>query len=51
MPYSVTVLVLTPSIGGHYFGELVAGLSREVADVGGVSCSFKRWKAAYAVSR
>ena len=30
-----TVLVLTPSMGGHYFGELVAGLTREVAGAGG----------------
>ncbi len=30
-----TVLVLTPSLGGHYFGELVAGLTREVAGAGG----------------
>jgi len=29
--YPVTVLVLTPSVGGHYFGELLAGLVREVA--------------------
>lgn len=31
----MTVLVLTPGVGGHYFGELVAGLSREVAAAGG----------------
>ena len=31
----VTVLVLTPCIGGHFFGELVAGLSREVARAAG----------------
>ena len=31
MVYPVTVLVLTPSVGGHYFGELLAGLVREVA--------------------
>ncbi|MCR6494497.1 EAL domain-containing protein [Cellulomonas sp. P24] len=30
-----TVLVLTPSLGGHYFGELLAGLAREVAGTGG----------------
>jgi diguanylate cyclase (GGDEF)-like protein len=31
----MTVLVLTPSMGGHYFGELLAGLTREVAGAGG----------------
>jgi len=31
----MTVLVLTPSAGGHYFGELLAGLTREVAGEGG----------------
>ena len=31
----MTVLALTPSLGGHYFGELLAGLSREVAEAGG----------------
>jgi diguanylate cyclase (GGDEF)-like protein/PAS domain S-box-containing protein len=31
----VTVLVLTPSIGGFYFGELIAGVNREVAGAGG----------------
>ncbi len=31
----VTVLVLTPSIGGFYFGELLAGLGREVSGSGG----------------
>lgn len=30
-----TVLVLTPTMDGHYFGELVAGLTREVAGAGG----------------
>jgi diguanylate cyclase (GGDEF)-like protein/PAS domain S-box-containing protein len=35
MANSMTVLVLTPSIGGHYFGELLAGLVREVAGAGG----------------
>ncbi len=30
-----TVLVLTPTMDGHYFGELVAGLAREVAGAGG----------------
>ncbi len=35
MTHPVTVLVLTPSIGGHYFGELLVGLRREVASVGG----------------
>src|SRR5664279_5294037 len=31
----VTVLVLTPSIGGFYFGELLAGLGREITGAGG----------------
>ncbi len=31
----VTVLVLTPSIGGFYFGELIAGINREVTGAGG----------------
>jgi len=31
----MTVLVLTPSAGGYYFGELLAGLTREVAGEGG----------------
>lgn len=31
----LTVLVLTPSIGGHYFGELLTGLTREIAGAGG----------------
>ncbi|MGV8850689.1 MAG: EAL domain-containing protein [Propionibacteriaceae bacterium] len=35
MTHPVTVLVLTPSMGGHYFGELLVGLCREVAGVGG----------------
>jgi diguanylate cyclase (GGDEF)-like protein len=30
----MAVLVLTPSMGGHYFGELLAGLAREVAGAG-----------------
>ncbi|HEY8719700.1 EAL domain-containing protein [Pengzhenrongella sp.] len=30
-----TVLVLTPSIGGHYFGGLIAGLNREITSAGG----------------
>lgn len=30
-----TVLVLTPSGGGHYYGGLVAGITREVALAGG----------------
>jgi diguanylate cyclase (GGDEF)-like protein/PAS domain S-box-containing protein len=33
--YPVTVLVLTPSVGGQYYGELLAGLVREVARAGG----------------
>jgi diguanylate cyclase (GGDEF)-like protein len=35
MTHPTTVLVLTPSMGGHYFGELLVGLRREVAGVGG----------------
>ena len=35
MSHPVTVLVLTPNVGGHYFGELLAGLGREVAAAGG----------------
>ena len=31
----MTVLVLTPSIGGFYFGELLAGIGREIAGAGG----------------
>lgn len=31
----VTVLALTPSIGGPYFGEVLAGLTREIASAGG----------------
>ena len=31
----LTVLVLTPSIGGHYFGEFLTGLTREIAGAGG----------------
>ena len=30
-----TVLVVTPSLGGHYFGELLAGLTRQVEQAGG----------------
>ncbi len=30
-----TVLALTPSIGGYYFGELLTGLNREIAAAGG----------------
>ncbi len=30
-----TILVVTPSMGGHYFGELLAGLAREVGGAGG----------------
>ena len=30
-----TILVVTPSMGGHYFGELLAGLTREVGGAGG----------------
>jgi len=35
MDHPTTVLVVTPSLGGHYFGELLAGLTREVARAGG----------------
>ena len=35
MPHPLTALVLTPSIGGDYFGELLAGLAREVVGAGG----------------
>ncbi|HEY5516449.1 MAG TPA: diguanylate cyclase, partial [Pengzhenrongella sp.] len=35
MTQPMTVLVLTPSVGGHYFGELLSGLNREVAGAGG----------------
>ena len=35
MAHPMTVLVLTPSIGGYYFGEVLAGLTREVASAGG----------------
>jgi len=35
MDHPTTVLVVTPSLGGHYFGELLAGLTREVAQAGG----------------
>jgi diguanylate cyclase (GGDEF)-like protein len=35
MTHPMTVLVLTPSMSGHYFGELLAGLTREVAGAGG----------------
>ncbi len=31
----LTVLVLTPMVGGHYFGELLTGLSREITGAGG----------------
>src|SRR5450631_539627 len=31
----MTVLVLTPSMGGHYFGERLAGVPRDVAGAGG----------------
>ncbi len=31
----LTVLVLTPSLGGDYFGEVLAGLDREVVSAGG----------------
>ncbi|WP_407343667.1 EAL domain-containing protein [Pengzhenrongella phosphoraccumulans] len=30
MTTPMTVLALTPSVGGHYFGELLAGLTREI---------------------
>jgi diguanylate cyclase (GGDEF)-like protein/PAS domain S-box-containing protein len=31
----LTVLVLTPMIGGHYFGALLTGISREIVGAGG----------------
>ena len=34
MTRSRTVLALTPSIGGYFYGELIAGLTREVAGAG-----------------
>jgi len=43
MAHPMTVLVLTPSMGGHYFGELLAGLTREAAG-GGVSWSSRRFQ-------
>lgn len=30
-----TVLVVTPSLGGHYFGQLLAGVTRQVSQAGG----------------
>src|SRR5665647_2053471 len=33
--HPMTVLVLTPDTSGYYFGELLAGLTREVAGAGG----------------
>ncbi len=35
MAHRTTVLVLTPGLGGYYYGELLAGLAREVAGSGG----------------
>src|SRR5664279_5184678 len=35
MVHPMTVLALTPSMGGHYFGELLVGLTREIAGAGG----------------
>ena len=35
MSHPVTVLVLTPSVGGHFYGEVIAGLNRELAGSGG----------------
>ncbi|QTE29692.1 EAL domain-containing protein [Pengzhenrongella sicca] len=35
MTKPLSVLVLTPSIGGHYFGEFLTGLRREVTAAGG----------------
>ena len=35
MAHSVTVLVLTPTLSGHYYGEVIAGLNRAVAGSGG----------------
>jgi len=35
MASPLTALVLTPSLGGDYFGEVLAGLTREVVGAGG----------------
>ncbi len=35
MSHPITILVLTPSVGGHFYGEIIAGLTREVAGAGG----------------
>ena len=35
MTRPITVLVLTPSLGGSFFGDLFAGIGREVAGAGG----------------
>ena len=35
MTHPPTILVLTPSLGGHYFGEVLAGLACEIASAGG----------------
>ncbi len=35
MSRPLTVLVLTPSLGGEFYGELVAGIAREVASADG----------------
>jgi diguanylate cyclase (GGDEF)-like protein/PAS domain S-box-containing protein len=35
VPTPLTALVLTPSIGGFYFGELLSGVGREITAAGG----------------
>lgn len=35
MPHPLTALVLTPSLGGDFFGDLLAGLAREVVGAEG----------------
>ena len=35
MPHPLTLLVLSPSTGGYYFGEVLTGIAREMASVGG----------------
>ena len=34
MSHVAAVLVLTPSIGGYWFGELLAGFTREIVGAG-----------------
>ncbi|WP_291379242.1 EAL domain-containing protein [Demequina sp.] len=35
MTHSLTALVLTPSLGGDFFGDVLAGLAREIVAAGG----------------